>query len=100
MIQKTERQRYLDGEVTHDDYYAGIARDLHVRIDIHLMARVRLSKDEHFNDIPLGEWDRYYCPMPTPTTSAVFRARGDMWSKAGMVCVLKRQARLQLEEGP
>ena len=98
---KTERQRYLDDEVTHDDYYAGIARDLHLRIGADLMARVRKSKDKHFNDIRLSVWDNIgLCYLDDHAARAAFKARGDLWSRAGMVCALKRQAKLQLEEGP
>lgn len=96
---KTERQRYLDDEVSHDDYYEGIARDLHLHIGEDLMARVRLSKDKHFNDIPLSVWDNIgLCYFDDRVCRDVFKARGDLWSRAGMVCALKRQAKLQLAE--
>ena len=59
------RQDYLDGKVTHDQYYLELAKEHHIALTnldlfgvrslVHL--RELLAKDEHLNNIPLRRFD-------------------------------------------
>lgn len=90
------RAQYMDHThpATHRDYFGSIAEELAFRIPETLMDRVRASEDEHYNDIPLRVWDMQYLPNARSALSA----RGDFLSAAGKVCILKEQARRQIEE--
>lgn len=52
------RAQYLSGECTHDQYYAQFGIKL-VRVVRTAFGdeRIKASTDEHFNDIPLRNWD-------------------------------------------
>lgn len=101
---KTARARYLDGEITFREFYAPIAKAIGVRIPENIMARVRTCKERSafdgglsltLNEIPLCEWDAL--GRHVPNARYAFKAQGDFWSLAGMVCALKTQALIQLE---
>ena len=101
---KTARARYLAGEITHREFYAPIALAIGVRIPESTMARVRTCKERSvfdgglsltLNEIPLCEWDAL--GRSVPDAREAFKAQGDFWSLAGMVCALKTQALIQLE---
>lgn len=98
---KTQRERYLDGEITHREYYgmivealgeAGLRRALPVTIE-HI--RECLKSDEHLNNIPLEKWDgcnQYVLSIPRPKgfhdiTGSRF------WSMSDTVCTMKECAR-------
>ena len=102
---KTARARYLDGEISFREFYAPIAKALGVRIPESIMARVRQCRErsafdggQHLtlNEIPLSVWDAMGRHRDADAQNA-FKAQGDFWSLAGMVCALKTQALLQLE---
>lgn len=53
------RTQYMNDEISHHDYYTQFATPEmveQVRNSIGV-DRIRNSKDEHLNDIPLKEWD-------------------------------------------
>jgi hypothetical protein len=53
------RKQYLNDEISHSEYYAQFITDTmisNVKNNIGI-ERIKKSKDEHFNDIPLKEWD-------------------------------------------
>jgi hypothetical protein len=53
------RQEYLAGEISHRAYYAQfITNEMREQVRDKIgIERIRASKDEHYNDIPLREWD-------------------------------------------
>lgn len=53
------RQDYLDGKISHRDYYAQFITATMVQqvIDNIGIERIKNSKDEHLSDIPMKEWD-------------------------------------------
>ena len=103
---KTARARYLDGEITFHEFYAPIAKAIGIRIPERIMAHARACKERSafdgglrltFNEIPLCEWDAL--GRHAPNAREAFKAQGDSWSLAGMVCALKTQALIQLAAG-
>lgn len=99
---KTDRQRYLNKEISHADYYRAIAATAGVsyeNADARFLDRVRralAAGDEHLNTIPLAEWD-------ARSTSIfglhnAFRAHGDIYSLAGGVCLVKQAAKDAVED--
>lgn len=91
------RQDYLQDKCTHRQYYAQFVNDnvkqmVKDRIGID---KIKCSKDEHFNDIPLYLWDN--CGLPYGISDLLKQA-GDYYSLAGQVCILKEAGR-QLKEG-
>lgn len=100
---KTARARYLDGEISHREFYAPIAKAIGLRIPESIMARVRECRERSsfsdgltLNEIPLREWDALGRHRDARVERA-FREHGDYWSLAGMVSALKTQAMMQLE---
>lgn len=84
------RADYMEGRCTHQEYYLEIAKALHLVCFPGLLQRVRKSKDPHLNDIPLAMWDGMGSALVRlRSTHNVFEARGDLSSRAGMVCALK-----------
>lgn len=57
------------------------------------------ARDEHFNTIPLIEWDAYN-PLFTQLDSLPKAVRnvGDQWSMSTSVCIVKEAARQVVEE--
>lgn len=77
--------------ISHDDYYAqfvssSIIKNVKQFIGID---RIMASSCEHFNDIPLRQWDDlpYYC------NRATLDLCGESYSKATHVCIMKNAAR-------
>lgn len=92
----TQRQKYMNHEITHDQYYLwlagfiGVTAILIPATDEELAA----STDPHFNDIPLRKWDAAH--------SYVQRFAFDKnlaWSQSDTVCTLKALAK-QRKESP
>lgn len=106
------RKQYLDGEVSHRDYYGQfvqpwIKEKLTQRIGLE---RILKSTDPHLNDISLREWDRLvgYQPYPIdrmpreavpPDIAAMIKQAGDTGgvSASDMTCIYKEAAR-QIQE--
>lgn len=85
------RKEYMDGKITHQDYYMKIAEMIGVS-KRHLPVseeRIKKSTDEHLNDIPLIEWDN----MHPIIHSRANRAGLKCWSLSETVCVLKAVAK-------
>ncbi|MCP5004810.1 MAG: hypothetical protein GY941_12845 [Planctomycetes bacterium] len=52
------RKQMMNKEYTHQEYYAQFGQYLTKLVSIRIGAdRINSSKCEHFNDIPLKEWD-------------------------------------------
>jgi len=106
-----KRKEYIDGKFSHREYYSQFITSKMVeqvknKIGID---RIKSSKDEHFNDIPLKEWDmlsgHYFIGskmVGTPRVSHEFAElckQADEWtSSATLTCTYKEIAR-QLVEG-
>ncbi len=93
-----KRSAYLDGEVTHEEYYGALADELHIVGTPFNPERLSwaLANDEHLNSIPLQEWDAWAAGLMMyqgPKVRAAFRACGDFVTQAGLTCLLKAAAR-------
>ncbi len=85
------RKQYMNGEISHHEYYAQFVNDTikqnvldHVALD-----RLMKSTDEHLNDIPLRVWDS----IPMFDVSEKLKEAGDYLTLAGSVCIAKEAAR-------
>ena len=54
------RKDYMEGRCDHSTYYGQfVTESVRNRVAQEIgLERIKASKDPHFNDIPLGEWDR------------------------------------------
>jgi len=92
------RKDYMDGKATFAEYYRDVNAGLsppHRMRDEAFLQRVEAALadgDEHLNTIPLAVWDGMAQGLET-TYRPRFKARGDQWSMAGMVCAMKQAAR-------
>lgn len=85
----------------HRAYHAQFVTSAHVGelVRSGMIERIRKSRDPHFNDIPLSDWDSLAMSFPIPqVTLAKMRECGDYPTLAGAVCILKEAAR-QIREG-
>ena len=92
------RKDYLNGG-DHRAYYGQYVHDgIKSRLLI-AFGRDKLTdafvSDEHFNTIPLAQWDA----IPLAFNMERMRANGDYLTKAGKVCILKEAARQIVEVG-
>lgn len=92
MLNGTEnlRKLYMDGKITHHDYYMKIAGLIGVSkrqlpVD---EKTIKASTDKHLNDIPLAIWDSRHQIIK----SMANRAGLNTWSLSETVCVLKAVA--------
>jgi hypothetical protein len=91
------RKQYMDGDVSHDEYYGQFVTDGVIRLLD--QERVKASTDPHFNDIPLHRWDQLATLLPHNVISAVCDANESthagkrVHSLSDCVCVLKAAAK-------
>jgi len=97
------RKQYLDKECTYREYYAQfVAEDIKRAVATHIgLERIKNSKCEHFNNIPLKVWDRM--SMWPGMKSRVSHVNnkvgvGNVWSLSDGVCMLKVAAQM-IREG-
>ncbi len=90
------RRQYINKECTHNEYYSQFVNEgtKKTLLQYISLARLKQSKDEHFNDIPLKEWDN----LPVMVSSTLMIKRGDWMTLAGKVCIYKTCARNILNE--
>lgn len=90
------RTDYMNGSVTHHEYYRCLGREAGIRFsNSDLLPRIQVALangDEHLNTIPLDVWDQRAATL-LPYIKNVFKAHGDTDSLNGRVCVLKQAAR-------
>ena len=94
------REKYLAGEVSHEEYYRIIAKEAGISfpVDHELVHRALKSTDkENLNDIPLHEWDGYASGARSAIDKAM-RKHGDWYSMAGGVCVMKNAVKKTIED--
>ena len=109
---KWTRAQYLNREVDHETYYDQFVNKA-VRDTVSLCigeSRIKASTDEHFNDIPLENWDRMSfhklrdgtvvpAILPDWCLQAVSKANGSGgYSLSDVVCIAKAAAR-QIRNG-
>jgi len=95
------RQQYMDNEATHEAYYEQfVTPEIYDEVKTKIgEALIKASTDEHFNDIPLGRWDRLGMQSVNSTRlHEAVKATGDFVSLAVLVCVAKAAARM-IKEG-
>lgn len=85
---------YMDKKFTHDEYYGqfvtkGIIQYIGTSIGDE---RIKKSTDPHFNDIPLGEWDRLHGTM-IYLCGKQLKESGGFNALCDTVCVAKRAAK-------
>ena len=87
---QAERARYMDGEITFQAYYEWLADYIGATFAMvpFPLERIKASKDEHLNDLPLRAWDR----QDSAVRTLAYR-KGLSWSLNDTVCVLKTLAR-------
>ncbi len=87
-----KRKQYISGEVSHVEYYGQFVTAGTIAYVMQMIGRDAIinSRDPHFNDIPLANWDRIVARAPG---SGKFADAGDYYTKAGGVCMLKEAAR-------
>lgn len=90
---------YLDGKVSHEEYYRSVNRAAGLRFDagtalVEKVKQALARGDEHLNTIPLVKWDFMGCnPTLRTNLAEAFKEHGDFWSMAGSVCCLKQAAK-------
>ncbi len=93
-MQTFTRSQYLAWECNHDQYYGQYCtkdRINKVRLSIGLDT-ILLSKDPHFNDIRLSNWD--FIQFDKSTLSKEMEQQGDSLTRSGIVCIGKECARI------
>lgn len=92
-MQQATRQDYLNGKVSHQDYYGQYVDEIVKRDVLWTISKDKIlssEDDDSFNDIPLRYWDS----LPAwSIVAAKMRKRGDFLTPAGLVCVAKEAAR-------
>ena len=89
------RKQYLNGEVSHDEYYTEIAKKIGIKPSKEAVKKVKEALergDEHLNTIPMSFWNGWVIGIWAfnyQLIAEAFRRSGDQPSQAGMVCVLK-----------
>ena len=92
-IQRAQRERYMNHEISHNEYYLWLADFIGVTADLipFQIEQIKASQDSSLNDLPLSKWDMQ--------DLAVRRLAGKKglsgWSLSDTVCTLKTFARKQ-----
>lgn len=89
------RSRYMNKEVTYHEYYGQFVTDaIKDRVVNAIgLARIVGSTDEHFNDIPLKEWDALHDTIVLLAGRHIAAANGGGLSLSDTGCVAKTAAR-------
>ena len=98
------RQDYMnspleDRAATHRKYYAQFVNARTIAFVANWIGEdaLRNSKDGHFNDIQLQQWDAMKGILPM---AARMEPYGDYLTLGGIVCIAKEAARQWLEQQP
>ncbi len=97
----SQRDRYISGEISHDEYYGMIIDDKGFGAIRQLIPATKaqiieaLKTDKHLNNIPLHSWDRKFDLFRAiPSTQNMKEITGSTgWSLSDCVCTLKCAAR-------
>lgn len=94
------RAAYMDGSITHQDYYAHIAMLAGIKPSPALVKRAKTAlkaSDKHLNTIPLHEWDQMASGSHYAIQKAVKQVPGETNSLATGVCVWKAATRAMVQ---
>ena len=85
-----KRQLYLNGELTHKNYYLWLSEFLEIPGSMIPFRRdeLLLSTDSHMNDLSLSKWDAQHNGV-----SRIAYSKIRVWSLSETVYVLKTMAR-------
>jgi hypothetical protein len=102
-LKSPTRADYLNGKVTHHEYYSVIAAEAGIRFDLTdaiVQSAMKCTDQVYFNTtgttdgIPLRVWDSLALRMSLEQRlRPILKAHGDAWSNAGDTCVLKTAVR-------
>lgn len=94
------RKEYMDGKISHQQFYGEIAKALGISFD----DSERIDKlveaykaDKNFNTIPLRIWDMMGF-FSKDRMAKELKKRGSGWSFANSVCIYKAAARESVEK--
>jgi hypothetical protein len=93
------RALYMDGGISHQDYYAHIAKLAGIKPSLKLIERARVALtqgDKHLNTIPLHEWDQLASGSHLAVQRAVKQIPGETNSLSTGVCAWKATVRAQV----
>lgn len=87
---KAQRKRYMDGELSHQEYYIWMAEFIGAGrwLVPFTQEQIDNSTDYHLNDLPMPIWD-----AGDINVRRLAYAKGLAWSQCETVCVLKALAR-------
>ena len=94
------RKEYMDGTVTHKEYYSQFVNNFIKTLVSNSIGlnRIKESTDPYFNDIPLEEWDRLEPCIHSICGKAISEANpGGGVSLSDCVCIAK-QAAIMIKE--
>lgn len=99
---ETDRQKYLNGDLTHEEYYRMIYKETGISMDhwerLNECRKALANGDEHLNNIPISVWDGL--SLGSLHLPAVFERHGDCFSISGGVCAFKQAVKDALEAHP
>lgn len=89
-----DRADYMNGKLTHQEYYLSLARFIHAPISMipQGATRAALKADKNLNNVPLELWDR----LDPTVRGCAGRAGIKAWSLSDTVCVMKALARFKI----
>ncbi len=101
MTIKFNRAAYMANECTHEQYYDQFVSDSLCRAVAQAIGkkRIEVSTDEHFNDIPLRQWDaleglvKTYCGNALADSNSSTAGGVRSISLSDCVCVAKAAAK-------
>lgn len=92
------RKQYLDNECTHDQYYGQFVTESTINTVLSYFSKEKLTEyyasDKNLKNIKLSVWDR----MPLYAATYKMKDCGDWLTASGHVCILKRAARMIIED--
>lgn len=92
IIIKFNRQDYIDGKCSHDEYYAQfVTKPLIFLVEAAFGREIRDSTDPYFNDILKERWDKL-TKLMLESLPPLAKANGGGISLSDKVCVLKAAA--------
>ena len=100
------RTQYLNGEISHFDFYAqfvdepikNIVRARLERAGYLKNLKEKFGEDKNLNNIPLHIWDSFSQSLNTSEVAGKMREAGDYLTLSGIVCIAKTAAQILIQE--
>lgn len=88
------RKQYLEGEVSHEEYYGQFVDSYTKRLVPATIEEIRQAHnaDKHLNKIPLKKWDDMAAFVKHWELGEKLKAAGELLTLSVQVCILKRSA--------